>query len=562
MCVDATLEILPPPPCSSLFLPATWELGSQTRDAPLARRGMSEALIPPRAAHRCHAPRYRAVHYPPVARSSCLPARAVARRAHHPPYGRQALRNARLSCATAGAMILCAQLPVVHAVDTTVLEALHLGRDIISGRARLCVLPAALITGDSGTCGSEPCWVGKNSRPSLDLRASGERNAKHSQDSYAAVLVPGASRHPNHNGQRGDLIDERILRVIQLLSPDAYFFARERATSYEVVPTPSAVGPSVLPRGMPPSELVIIWRRVGLSLLLHRIDLDVCPSWEACKLGAARFPQVDDAARAAARAKPLGEVTLAALNMRLSDSSSSGGGSGGSSDDLEVFSVALCTPRDISGTEAAFAASPLPAFPSSDDWVFAASSFLRTRAADGTWECVDPPHGRRCWRTKDAAIDALRRAQAQYPDYIFHDGVPGQWLDWAAAKLPANFEKDSQAKDEFHLSPLRLPVPGEKPLPYPIPGQLAGSKISADWPDPVGCSSCLKGQEYVCTICREWAEGCIGCSPTPHGRCAECTASRAELEADGEVQMCQYGALSNCREMHACSTWSGRVDPR
>ena len=48
-------------------------------------------------------------------------------------------------------------VPGARGVDNAVLEALQNGRDIISGRAKLCVLPAAIITGDNGICGSEPC---------------------------------------------------------------------------------------------------------------------------------------------------------------------------------------------------------------------------------------------------------------------------------------------------------------------------------------------------------------------------------------------------------------------
>ena len=183
------------------------------------------------------------------------------------------------------ALPLAVLLPIAAGVSTDVLEAYHAGRDLIAGRATMRMLPSTKITGDGGICGTEPCWLGKNSRESIDLRAPGERQPRTSKDSYAATLVEGTTQHMNWKGSKGDLIDERILRVIRLLSPDAYFFARERAKDYEVVVAPSILSPSVLPRGVPPAELVIVWRRVGLSFLLHRIDRDLCPSWDECKLG-------------------------------------------------------------------------------------------------------------------------------------------------------------------------------------------------------------------------------------------------------------------------------------
>merc|ERR1712185_287900 len=107
------------------------------------------------------------------------------------------------------------------------------------------LMPAAMITGDAGVCASEPCWLGKNTRESLDLRQPGDTSAKRSKDSYAAVLVPGSTQHSSARlrGSTGDMIDERILRAIRFLSPDAYFFALEREATYEVVPAPSILAP-------------------------------------------------------------------------------------------------------------------------------------------------------------------------------------------------------------------------------------------------------------------------------------------------------------------------------
>lgn len=179
--------------------------------------------------------------------------------------GRQVARNAHLSSSSWRLLSLLIGLPLTIGVSTDVLEALHNGRDIVVGRAAMRILPQARIIGDGGVCGTEPCWLGKNTRESIDLREPGERQTKVSRDSYAAVLVPGSTQHKTYKGSKGDLIDERILRVIRLLAPDAFFFAAERATQYEVMLAPSVYAPHTLPAGERPERLVIVWRRVGIS---------------------------------------------------------------------------------------------------------------------------------------------------------------------------------------------------------------------------------------------------------------------------------------------------------
>ena len=444
-------------------------------------------------------------------------------------------------------------LPWAGAVPTDVLAALHDGRDIVVGRAAMRVVPSGKISGDGGICGTEPCWLGKNSRLSLDLRQPGERQSKHSQDSYASALVSGSTQHSNYKGSRGDLIDERILRVIRTLSPDAYFFAVERETTYEVVPTPPAISPSVLPRGQQPANLVIVWRRVGLSFLLHRVDLDLCPSWDDCKLGEPTFSTVETAALDAVRAKALGGPTLAALNARVTPPSAPTA----AAPVCEIFEKDTCTPLDISDPRAAFAASPFPVFPSSEDWVLAASSQFRVREVGriqgervSQWVCGTPYRGRRCWRTLEAALDAVDRAEAQNPGYTL--GMPRQEVLSVFNECMASQDpEDADAVIECILGEMtaggyrmsNFPIPGEKPAlvsftsrAYRVPGAANPQDPPADgrqyitYPEPKNCD-CLAVQAEACDQCRSTEDRCMKC----HAECAR--------DMPHEYAACQYESL-------------------
>ena len=399
-------------------------------------------------------------------------------------------RSARFGSIGRWAVLMLFSLTPVASVSTDIMQAVENGRDLVSGRAQMRVVPPAKIKGDGGVCGTETCWLGKNTRSSLDLRQPGERQAKYSQDSYAAALVSGATQHSKLKGSSGDMIDERILKVLRLLAPDAYFFAIERATQYEVVASPSVYAPSALPTGTDTAKLVIVWRRVGLEFLLHRVDLDLCPTWETCHLGS--LPQIGQAAYDAARAKPLGTAAMAALGGahvvlppeegRAEDAPVDGNEGGGDNEPPRrpvdaSFQKDVCRPKDLSGTQAAFAASPFPVFPSSDDWVLAASSRFRTcdsgyleTFTDGKerctkWICITPWGSPRCWRDEAAALAAVKRAEAQNPGYTLaqramrdddlHDGEDGP--------TPSNPDYYTEG---FFERPIRLfnyPIPGEKP---------------------------------------------------------------------------------------------------
>lgn len=496
-------------------------------------------------------------------------------------------------------MLLLAALPLASTVSTDVLQALHDGRDLIVGRASMCVLPSRLITGDEGICGMEPCWLGKNTRESLDLRAEGDRQKKVSKDSYAGVLVSGATQHSNYKGSRGDLIDERILRVIRLLSPEAYFFAIERESRYEVVATPSILAPNTLPAGVRPEQLVIVWRRVGLSFLLHRVDLDLCPSWEQCALGHPKLPATAAAAFDAARAKPLGDSAITALSAACKPPAAPAAPAASSwLDRLDrwllpeapmieaVFTKDECRIRDIAGTEAAFAASSFPAFPSSGDWVLAASSRYRRRAKDGSWECITPPHGKRCWRDEAAALAAVKRAEEQNPGYTLAQRAfrDDDWDDndrpiasrpdyYAGGKLLLISPYTTPGGLEFTDDIFNYPIPGEKPyapdgtssfwdqphdigpkayMRYPqymfagLDVLFAGSSLEAVWSNPIakergaGCAHCLDIAAAMCKKCQDREDECL--SQCPQRMCPrtpdECTQS--QLKFDPTCDECGY----------------------
>ena len=385
--------------------------------------------------------------------------------------------------------------PTAGDVSAELLAALERGEHLVKGRAAMAVLPAGMVTGDSGICGSEPCWLGKNGRRSLDLRGADDTVAIYSQDSYAAALVSGACRHPNYNGQRGDLIDERILRVIRLLASDAFFFAVERQQHYEVVASPNALAPATLPSAHKAGELVIIWRRVGLSLLLHRVDLDLCPTWETCELGVPSFPGVQSSAWDAARQKALGHNTLDVLSARFrSTATAQQQPPNDASTGHRTLTGDQCVPADLSSTEAAHAASPYPAFPSNADWVLAVSSEFRRRTAnDDGWECAIPEGGRRCWRTMEAALRAVDEAERQVSAAMGHPHT--LWwcrrlvvedLRYLRNECPAS-EKDKELRgrmDDFRelASNGVIPIPGEKPVPA-----TSYAWFTAEHPPPGSC---------------------------------------------------------------------------
>lgn len=597
--------------------------------AELARQGMSEAFIsaPMRHSSICRLPieGYRPTAPPPCrvqTRGASIDARHRLRRCAQPS---RALGSHR-RCIV---LVLLIGAPLTSGVSNEILEALYQGRDLVAGRAAMRVLPAAKINGDDGICGSETCWLGKNSRESLDLRQPGERTAKYSKDSYAASLVSGATRHAHHNGARGDLIDERILRVIGLLSPDAYFFAVEQGGQYEVAPAPSILAPSALPTSARPGDLVIVWRRVGLSFLLNRIDLDLCPTWETCQLGAPSFTGTDAAARDAARAKPLGDAALAALNARITAPRSApapasapapepapapgiwsllGLASGSGSIAWPPWGAETCEPRDVSTTQAAFAASPLPVFPPSSEWVLAASSELRTRSqgcdpSPCPWVCKSPRGAPRCWRTLEAAYDAVRRAEEQNPGYSLGNlPMEQEYTEYLAFRKPLAQLLKQGTEALLDMPGANFPVPGEKPcVPeeadaarwkvigwsgYYIP---AGKQLMA-YPDAMECNKCLTKQEHACDLCRrrreEHESECQECTATTvvvrssnvvqgsdgrsyvrrtdsryphmdHIECDGCADPQGEIQDD-----CMFDELLYCRAEHACSTWSGSMDPR
>lgn len=508
-------------------------------------------------------------------------------------------------------------MPLASAVSTDVLQALNDGRDLVVGRAAMRVLPSRLITNDGGICDTETCWVGKNTRESLDLRAEGERQKKVSKDSYAAALVSGATQHTKFKGSSGDLIDERILRVIRLLVPDAYFFAAERATRYEVIAAPSILAPHTLPAGERGEQLVIVWRRVGLEFLLHRIDLDLCPSWDACALGSPKLSGIEAAAFDAARAKPLGAAALAALNAaRLPPAApaaqaaavqAAAAGGGGFGVTFER-SQSQCRPDDISDTRAAFAASPFPVFPASEDWVLAASSRFRIPndwGGDGTWTCLTPYRGKRCWRDEKAALAAVARAEEQNPGYtLAQRALVAE--DYTDERMPAA-SKDIDDSGELSWGPnhFNYPIPGEKPyVPDPDRTYTHGDKrISSLAPLQyirypslmhvgeleLGCARCLDWQAEHCESCEEWldtrVDECSDCEryaewPEVAARsqtlrrgaqqvwkqlqCETCPRTEADVNelVRSVSEECRSKALRECRMSGDCVTWSGNMDPK
>ena len=197
------------------------------------------------------------------------------------------------------------ELHAFSVVPTTILHAFHAGKDLVSGTSKMCTIPGSMVSGDGGVCSSEICWLGTNVRESNDLRTPGERQAKRSQHSYHSSLISGEVKPDSarQGGSHGDLINHRIMRVIRFIDPDAYFLARDRDTRYEVVAAPPIFSTSILPEDVPVNKLVIIWRRAGLSMLLHRVDRKLCPSWDNCQLATPAWSQADRQALAAAHAK-------------------------------------------------------------------------------------------------------------------------------------------------------------------------------------------------------------------------------------------------------------------
>ena len=93
-------------------------------------------------------------------------------------------------------------LPGTAAVSNEVLQALHDGRDIVVGRARMCVVPAAKITSDGGICGSEPCTTFRAEASTLGA-AGCSMNASLTQPSIRIIAARIFRRDtPRHLGAR------------------------------------------------------------------------------------------------------------------------------------------------------------------------------------------------------------------------------------------------------------------------------------------------------------------------------------------------------------------------
>ena len=183
--------------------------------------------------------------------------------------------------------------------------------DLVAERSFLRVVPGTLVAGDSGRCSNSTCWLGRNGRASTDLRRDrGIGEPRFSQHSYR--LVPNSTSHANYKGSSGDLIDERILRVIRALSVDPYFYVVWNGTHYCVVPMPPApwlilpeprdllrythceAVPKLPCRPAKLGDVMIVWLEEGLSLLLRRVDLHVCPSSDDCRLRMIVVPEAGD----------------------------------------------------------------------------------------------------------------------------------------------------------------------------------------------------------------------------------------------------------------------------